>query len=168
MKRPIALMTVSLLLTDLMITGIVLARAETNDEAAIRKLVKQFDAAMNSKSVDSFMMLCVRDPETVYFEDGLPLQIRGYDAFRNYVGSIFGQVSQFHQGTEIERVLVDQNVAVVVSLVRAAWTDSSGHQRETSRFTQVFRRVGNRSLLWHEHVSVPFDETTGKAVLDAK
>jgi quercetin dioxygenase-like cupin family protein len=50
------------------------------------------------------------------------------------------------------------------------WTDKSGanSHRLRYRYTQILKRADGKWLIWHEHLSVPYDPETGKAVLDAK
>jgi uncharacterized protein (TIGR02246 family) len=118
-----------------------------NDEAEIRAAVKRFDAAFNSHKTDDFLALYTPDGDSIYFEEVMPLQIKGRDAFRKYVDSSFTQTSQLHQETTVERVIADRNVAAAACM--------------------VFKKLGGNWLIWHEHYSLPYNEATGKIVFDA-
>ena len=168
MRRTFA--AVSIIVVAMLLAGAIgSAPAQTPDEAEIRSVIKQFDADMSSRNGGALLALYVPDPEAVYFEEVLPLQIVSFGAFRKFAeDSIFKQVSRLHQETQVERIKVDRNLAVAVSLIRVSWTDAAGEQFQTGRFTQVFSKVGGKWLIWHEHYSVPFDQATGKAIFDAK
>jgi len=67
-------------------------------------------------------------------------------------------------------VEVNGNVAAAHYTLLMTWTDKSGGRshRLRYRYTQILKRAGGKWLIWHEHLSVPYDPETGKAVLDAK
>jgi len=144
------------------------AFATKNDDAEIRAAVKRFDAAFNSRRTDDFLALYTDDADAIYFEEVLPLQIRGRDAFRKYVDSAFTETSLLHQETTVEKVIADGNIAAAVCIVQASWTDTTGKHSQFGRFTMVFKKVNSKWLIWHEHYSLPYDEATGKAVFDAR
>jgi uncharacterized protein (TIGR02246 family) len=138
-----------------------------NDEAEIRAAVKRFDAAFNSHNTRDFLALYTPDGDSIYFEEVVPLQIKGRDAFRKYVDLIFTQTSQLLQKTTVEGIIADRNVAAAACIVRASWTDTSGQHSQVGRFTMVLKKLDGKWLIWHEHYSLPCDDTTGKAVFDA-
>lgn len=144
------------------------AFAATSDEAKIRAAVERFDAAFNAHKTEDFLALYSPDANSIYFEEVLPLQIRGRDAFRKYIDASFTQTSNLHQVTTVEKVIADGNLAVAVCIVRASWTEKSGNISQVGRFTMIFKKLNGKWLIWHEHYSLPYDPANNKAVFDAE
>jgi len=144
------------------------AYAATSEEAEIRAAVERFDAAFNAHKTDDFLALYSTDADSIYFEEVLPLQISGRDAFRKYVDTIFTQTLNLHQVTTVEKVIAEGDLAAAVCMVRASWTEKSGNISQVGRFTMIFEKLDGKWLIWHEHFSVPYDPATSKAVFDAK
>ena len=143
------------------------AAAASNDEAAIRDVMKRWDDAINSNDMPRFLSLYVQDPGAVYFEEDAAQPIAGFESFRQYAQSTLKPELQNHSQTTVETVLVDQSIAVAVCVVNYRYVDptrSKVPHSEVERSTMVFKKVDGSWLIWHEHFSLPYDYDTGKVV----
>ena len=106
--------------------------------------------------------------DLVFFEDTTPLQFKGTSALRTDLQGFIEGTSQIHAEMEGVSVVVSGDLAAAHYVMPFSWTDESGSYSERARYTQVLKRVNGKWLIWHEHFSVPFDLTTGKAVIEAR
>jgi uncharacterized protein (TIGR02246 family) len=161
-------------LAPLVLVGIAIvllsySRASSDtDRAEIMALNQRLITAYNKKDISAAMACYSDDSNAIFFEDTIPLQLdkaglrKGNEIF-------YQSVSAFHVRMESVEVLISGNLAVVRYIAPATWTDKNGGTHsQTSRYTQVDRKEGGEWLIWHEHLSVPFDPATGKAALNAK
>jgi ketosteroid isomerase-like protein len=137
-------------------------------KAEIIALNEQQLAAFNKKDLDGVMAFYVDDKDAVFYEDAIPFQLDGPNALRKLDQEFFGSASQVHAGMEAISVVVSGDLGAAHYTLPLTFTDKDGTHSIRGRFTQVLKRVGGRWLIWHEHLSVPYDPATGKAVLDAK
>ncbi len=99
-----------------------------------------------------------------------PLQYVGAETFRNHWDEGFSSI-QGPFGYEIAdlSITVGDDVAFTHCLGRSSATLPTGQKiGNWLRWTACFRKIGGKWLIVHEHVSVPFDVKTGRAVLDLK
>jgi ketosteroid isomerase-like protein len=107
-------------------------------------------------------------PDIVYFDVVPPLQYRGIAAvrqnflrwFESYKGPIGQDIRDLH-------VVASADSAFASMLIRASGTLQNG--REVSywvRATVSCQRSDQGWLIVHEHVSVPVDIASGRAVMD--
>ena len=67
------------------------------------------------------------------------------------------------------KIVAGDTVAFSRGLERMTGTLKNGQKFDTwVRFTECYRKTNGRWLAIHDHISVPVDLDTGKAVLDAK
>jgi ketosteroid isomerase-like protein len=76
-------------------------------------------------------------------------------------------LGRYHARAEAISVVVSGDLAAAHYIVPITWTDNHGTHFQRSRCTDVLKKIDGKWLIWHEHFSVPYDPTTGKAVLDA-
>ena len=138
------------------------------DKAEIMALNQRVLAAYNKRDVSAAMACYSDDSNAIFFEDTIPFQVNKA-GLRKGNEIFFQSVSTFHVRMEAVEVLVSGNLAVVRYTAPSTWTDKSGGTHsQTSRYTQVDRKEGGNWFIWDEHLSVPYDPATGKAVLNAK
>jgi uncharacterized protein (TIGR02246 family) len=146
------------------------ARAASNDESAIRDVMKRWDDAINTNDLPRFLSSYVQDASVVHFEENTEKPVVGFESFRQYAESDLKPEFQDHARTTIETVLVDQSVAVAVCVVNYRYVDatrSTEPHSEVERLTMVFKKVDGNWLIWHEHFSLPYDYDTGKVVFES-
>lgn len=136
-----------------------------NDEAAIRELLDRFVIAFRKKDVDGVM--APFGPNIVSFDILPPLQTIGAKTFVTHWQQFF----EVHQGSiHVEfpdiRIVVSDDVAFSYCVHRIKGTLKTGEQTDWwLRWTACFRKTNNRWLIVHEHVSVPVDLESGKALV---
>jgi ketosteroid isomerase-like protein len=138
----------------------------TSTHSEIRALLERRSDAVWNKDIDRLMSFY--SPDTVYFDIVPGLQYTGSAAlrrrflewFENFEGPIGQEVRDLH-------ISAGGDVAVAYMLIRASGTLKNG--REVGywvRVTSAGQRSDGRWLITHEHVSLPVDMGSGRAVTD--
>lgn len=145
------------------------AAAKSDDKAAITKRIDEWKAQMRARDLDGVMTMYAA--EVVAFDVVPPLEFRGADAYRKsyqnfmdtYAGPIETEVRDFD-------VVVSGDLAVSRGFTRFTGKEKASGAESTVwvRVTESWRRKNGQWRIIHEHVSVPVDFATGKAVLDLK
>jgi ketosteroid isomerase-like protein len=109
-------------------------------------------------------------PGVVAYDIVPPLQYVGADAYRKDYEEFF---AQYEGPIDIElrdlHIIAGDGVAFATSLQRISGTLKNGQKSDVwVRVTNGFRKLNGRWLATHDHVSVPVDLASGKAVLDLK
>ena len=139
-----------------------------NDEAAIRDLIDRFADAFRDKDVDRVMVPFAKD--VVSFDIVPPLETAGADTFVTHWQQFFGS----HQGPiHVEfpdvRIAAGDDVAFSYCVHRIKGTLKNGQATDWwLRWTACYRKINGTWLIVHEHVSVPTDLKSGKALTDLK
>jgi len=138
-----------------------------SDRATISALYDQFVRAFEKKDLDGVMAVYVRDRSLFVFDVLPPREYTGWDAYRGDYKAFFAAVS----GPLSERVS-ELQITVVGDVAYAhgighisGRLKPSGRVDLALRFTDVWRKMHGRWLIVHEHLSVPIDLATGKAVM---
>ena len=137
-------------------------------EAEIRSWLDQFIKVFTEKNVDSIMSLYADD--VVAYDIVPPLQYVGKQAYRKDYESFLAQY-QGNLRVEVKDLNVgasgDLGYATGLELIGGTLTN--GQQSEIwARFTTLFRKVNGKWLDFHDHISVPTDMESGKAMLELK
>jgi ketosteroid isomerase-like protein len=141
------------------------ASATPADDAQIKVLYDQFTRDFNAKDVDAIMKLYAPGKELLVFDVVPPRQYSGWDAYRKdwqdffagYKGALKFTISDLSYQTS-------GNLGFGHSIQRVVGTDTKGNPSDmTVRVTDVYRRIGSKWLIVHEHVSIPVNLDTGKA-----
>jgi ketosteroid isomerase-like protein len=141
---------------------------KNNDEIAIKRVIEGYVEAFRTKDLDGIMSMYA--PEVVTFDVVPPLQYVGADAMRKRWEEAFSEFSG-PIGYEIAELsmTVGEDMAFTHSFNRTSATLPTGQQiRVWVRWTACWRKIGGKWLLVHDHISVPVDVQTGRAVLDLK
>ncbi len=157
----------SILETQLKAWGNMTAEEEkTKDQAAIRELIDGFVKAIRTQDVDGVMSVFA--PEVVSFDLGPPLQHGGGEAFRKRWQDLFESYQNpIDYAVRELAVTAGENTAFSHSLNRISGTMKNGRKTERwLRWTACYVKTNGRWLIVHEHVSVPADQRSGKAMLD--
>lgn len=138
------------------------------DEAAIRALLDRFAEAFRDRDVTGVMAPFAR--EIISFDIVPPLQTIGAEAFVTHWEQFF----ESHQGPiHVEfphvSIAVADDVAFSYCVHHITGQLKSGEQTDWwLRWTACYRKREGKWLIVHEHVSVPTDLSTGKALVDLK
>jgi ketosteroid isomerase-like protein len=134
-------------------------------ESEIEALLDSRSEAIRIKDVDR--LLSFYAPDVVYFDIPPPLQYVGSEALRgrflHWFESYEGPIRQeIHDLT----VLAGGDVAVTSMLIRSGGTLKNGQEVSLwVRATSSFHRSNDSWLITHEHVSLPVDLESGRAVM---
>jgi ketosteroid isomerase-like protein len=141
------------------------ARDRAADEAEIRALIESLADAVRRRDVDAMLACC--GPEIASFDLVPPLKHAGEDAIRRvWANALSGVEGQIEYDRHYLELMVGDDVAFSRSLNRFGGTRGDGsHAVSWLCETLGFRRNGGRWQLVHQHVSVPFDMDSGKALL---
>jgi len=140
------------------------------NEAEIRALWEQWAKAFKARDLDAIMALYAPGDAVVGYDIVPPLQYAGKDAYRKDYAEF---LAQYVGPIEVEyrdmRVVADDHVAFIHALERLSGTMKNGQKTDFwLRATSGLRKIDGKWLIVHDHVSVPVDFDTGKALLELK
>ncbi len=139
---------------------------KSSEEAAIRGQVNALLAAVRAMDLDKAMSLYTSD--VVSFDVEPPLQQVSAQAKRRNWSRVFA-AAEPPLGYEVRdlAIAVADDLAFAYSLNHMTVTRKSGRRMDVwVRWTACFRNVAGRWLIAHDHVSVPADVASGRALLD--
>jgi ketosteroid isomerase-like protein len=143
-----------------------MADTRVSTQAGVKGLLDSWSEGIRAKDINRLMSLYAAD--AVYFDIVPPLQIRGYDGIRkNFLRWFEGWKSAI--GQEVRDLEIQENgdLAAAFMLIRASGTLKDG--REVGywlRASVCCRRSSQKWLITHEHISMPIDFSSGRAVMD--
>lgn len=138
------------------------------DEAQIQQLADDWLKALRAKDINGLMSHYV--PDILLFDILPPLEHKGISAYRK----IWSECLPYFQGSidcEIRdlNITVGLDVAFSHSLNRMSGTTTNGKKIDNwLRVTVCYRKIDGRWMVVHEHISVPIDMDTTKALFDLK
>jgi len=140
------------------------------DEAQIKALLDHWAKAFEARDINGIMSNYAPGEAVVAYDVMPPLQYKGKDAYRkdylDFIGQYDGPIQVEYRDT---RIVSGADVAYVHSLERFRGKLKSGQQSDLwLRYTGGLRKLNGTWLIVHDHVSVPADFESGKAVLDLK
>lgn len=142
--------------------------SEAAEEAQIRALIAERAKAVGEKDVNA--LLSNHAPDVVSFDVLNPLQYEGSDKVRERARKWLSSY-QTSIGYEIRDLSIrtSESVAFCHYLYRVSGTLMDGGEVNMwVRATVCLSKVDGKWMTSHEHQSVPFDVTTGKASPDIK
>jgi uncharacterized protein (TIGR02246 family) len=143
-------------------------RSKITEEAGVRAVIDALTEAVRARDVEAMLSQC--DPDIVTFDMVPPIKHKGAEAIRSiWVKTL----ASFEPPLEYEfrelDIAIGGDVAFARSLNRFGGTKTDGtHIANWLRSTLGFRKVDGRWRIVHQHISVPFDMETSKAMLDLK
>lgn len=141
---------------------------ENTVEREIRGWIDSWTKAFSAKDVDRMMELYTDD--VVAYDIVPPLQYIGKPAYRADYQQFF---AQYEDNLRVElrdlRVGASGELGYATGLEMISGTLKHGQKSNMwVRFTSLFRKLNGKWLDFHDHVSVPADIESGKALLDLK
>jgi uncharacterized protein (TIGR02246 family) len=133
------------------------------DEAEIRRMIAAWSRALEAKDVDGL----TKDyaPDAMLFDVKPPHKLTGAAAIRQVWQDCFPFFpAKFKSEHHDLRLTVGEDVAFVYGLHHIQPIDPPTHPAGQSwmRVTACYKKVNGRWLVAHEHVSMPFDCSTGQ------
>jgi ketosteroid isomerase-like protein len=135
-------------------------------QSEVRALLESWSEAARRKDIDRLMSLY--SPDIVYFDVVPPLQfigsaevrknfLRWFESYKSSIGLELHDLS----------MVASADVAAAHVLVRVSGTLNDGHVAGYwVRATVCCRRSDHGWLITHEHVSLPVDLRSGRALMD--
>jgi ketosteroid isomerase-like protein len=135
-------------------------------EEQISELLDERIRAIHAKDLPGVLSLYAAD--VVSFDIGEPLLSKGIGVIKERLQRWFdtyrGPINQEMNGLEVDG---EENVAFSYCLMRTDGTSEKGEQFDMwCRATTGFKKIGDRWLITHEHLSEPIDLKTGKGLFD--
>ena len=139
-----------------------------NDEMLIRQQIDTFVQAFRTRNVN--LMMSLFSPEMVSFDIIPPLQYVGSDVYTKVWKETF---ELFLDPIDIEisdlTIIADKSIAFSYCFLRLKATMVNEHKIDYwERLTCCFQKIEDKWLIVHEHVSLPADLKSGKAIMDLK
>jgi len=138
------------------------------DEADIRQQIDALTAAVRDMDLESAMLRYA--PDIVSYDIVAPLRHVSADAKRHNWIDVFA-VCERPLGYEVRdlAITVADDVAFGHSLNHVTATFKNGTRTDVwVRWTACFRKIHGRWLIAHDHVSVPADVASGRALVDLR
>jgi ketosteroid isomerase-like protein len=159
--------TLVLILSELTVPSF----AKSNDEAQIKALEQTFQEAFKAKDVDAIMKVYAPGDQLFVFDVVPPRQYVGSDAYKKDWEDTFaafdGPVT--FELTDLAITTDGHGLAYGHSIQHVTGKMKGGDPLDlTVRVTDVYKKIGGKWLIVHEHVSVPVDLQTGKPDLQSK
>jgi uncharacterized protein (TIGR02246 family) len=139
---------------------------DDNEAQEIRGWIDRWTKAVSAKDVDRVMELYPDD--VVAYDVVPPLQYIGKAAYRADFQQFFAQYeSDLRVETRDLHVGANGDLGYATGLQMISGTLKHGQKSGVwVRFTSLYRKVNGKWLDFHDHVSVPVEIQSGKAVLD--
>jgi len=146
------------------------AATTNNDKAEIRALLDRWAKAFQAHDIEGIMAIYAPGDAVVAYDIAPPLQYRGKESYRKdyqeflaqYDGPIYVEYRDM-------RIVSSGDVGFAHALERFSGKLKGGQQSDMwLRYTGGLRKMNGKWLIVHDHVSVPADFESGKAVLDLK
>jgi len=146
------------------------AHTAANDEAEIRQLLDRWAKAFRARDLNGIMSIYEPGQALVSFDIVPPLQYTGFEAYKKDYQEF---LEQFQDAIDIEyhdlSIIAGDTVAFSRGLERMSGTLKNGQKFDAwVRFTECYRKVNGHWLAIHDHISVPVDLESGRAVLNLK
>jgi uncharacterized protein (TIGR02246 family) len=135
----------------------------THDEAAIRALISQWSRALEAKDLDALTADYL--PDAVLYDVKPPYKTQGPAAIRQtWEACLPCFPKSFKSEHRDLRIAVSGDVAFCFGLHHLVVPDEPNHPATQSwiRVTACYQKVAGQWKVVHEHVSMPFDCTTGR------
>jgi len=144
------------------------AQSKNRAETDIRDWLDRWTKAFGAKNLEAIMALYADD--VVAYDVVPPLQYVGKNAYRKdyeqflaqYEGNLHVEVRDLH-------IDASGDLGFATGLELISGVLKSGQKSDVwIRFTSLYRKTNGHWLDFHDHVSVPADMESGKAMLDLK
>ena len=142
----------------------------SNNEREVRQLLDRWGKAFRAKDTDAVMAVYGPGTALVAFDVIPPLQRVGRESYRKNYADFF---ATYEGPLDYElcdlRIFSAHDVAFIHCLERITGTLKGGEKSDLwLRVTSGLRKLNGRWFIIHDHISVPMDFATGKALLDLK
>ena len=168
MKKLVAFSVLTLAWISLLWTAS--ARTAASDTVEIRQLLDRWTTAFRARDVNGIMSIYEPGQALVAYDIVAPLQYTGFEAYKKDYQKF---LDQFQSPIDIEirdlSIVAGDTVAFSRGLERMSGILKNGEKFDAwVRFTECYRKTKGHWLAIHDHISVPVDLDSGKAMLNLK
>ena len=143
------------------------AKNRAQEENEIHQWLEQWQKACEAHDFKTVMALY--SPEVIAYDVGPPLQVKGAEAYGKGCQEFFNMLPQVKVEFRDVNIIAGRKTAVVYGFQRLDGTTKDGKKMDVwFRFTTILRKSKGQWLDVHDHVSVPVDMGSGKALMDLK
>lgn len=142
--------------------------ANTGNEGEIRKLIDDWATAVHARDIERIMAFYA--PDVIAYDLPPPLQFRGADAYRKDWETYLPMMSESMRSEMHElHIVADTESGFAHYLSHFTGDDAEGQPIDVwMRVTDCYSKIDGKWLIVHEHMSVPVDMESNKALFDAK
>ena len=142
------------------------ASTHSNDQAAIAGIEKSIAQSVEARNSRAVLANYVPGDSLIVFDAIPPREYRGWEAYRKDWQGIFDActAAPTMEITDL-KIEAEHGLAYSHSIQHFVCPAKSGKLELTMRTTDVYRKIGGKWLIVHEHNSVPADLATAKADL---
>lgn len=146
------------------------AKSAPSNEAEIRRLLDNWAKAFHSRDLGGIMSIYEPGQSLIAYDIVPPLRYTGFDAYKKDYQEF---LDQFQGPVTVEfgdlTIVAGDSVAFSHGLERMSGTLKNGEKFDSwVRFTEGYRKTNGKWHAIHDHISVPVDMASGKAVFDLK
>lgn len=144
--------------------------SQASDKTAIAATIERVRKAFEDHDANAIMANYTTGDQLLVFDVIPPREYRGWDAYKKNWEGLFGMFSgPIHNTISDVSIDVDGSLAYSHYIEDSQLTTKDGHVAAfTVRYTDIYRKIGGKWLIVHEHISAPVDLATGKADLASK
>ena len=144
--------------------------AANSNEAEIKSLYDRWKTAFEARDLDGIMSVYAPGDDVLAYDISPPLQYKGKDAYRKDYADFINQYDgPIHVEYRDMRIVSGGDVGFIHALERVSGKLKDGTQSDIwLRATSGVQKINGKWLIVHDHISVPIDFGTGKALLELK
>ena len=140
------------------------------NEAEIRDLYDQWAKVFRAHDLNGIMALYAPGDAVIAYDLIPPLQYVGHESYRKDYKAF---LDEFDGPIDIQyrdlHIVAGNDVAFIHAIERMSGTLKDGNKFDVwCRATSGLRKINGKWLIVHDHISVPADFNTGKALMDLK
>jgi len=144
--------------------------SSNNNESQIKALYDNWAKAFEAHDIDGIMAVYAPGDKLIAYDIVPPLQFKGKDAYRkDYLEFLAQYDGPIHVEYRDMRILSSGDLGVIHAVERLSGKLKNGQPSDLwLRATSAVQKIDGKWLIVHDHISVPIDFDSGKAVLDLK
>lgn len=144
--------------------------SSNNNESEIKALYDNWAKAFEAHDIDGIMAVYAPGDKLIAYDIVPPLQFKGKDAYRkDYLEFLAQYDGPIHVEYRDMRILSSGDLGVIHAVERLSGKLKNGQPSDLwLRATSAVQKIDGKWLIVHDHISVPIDFDSGKAVLNLK
>ena len=141
-----------------------------SNESEIKALYDNWAKAFEAHDIEGIMAVYAPGDKLIAYDVVPPLQFKGKDAYRkDYLEFLAQYDGPIHVEYRDMRILSGGDLGIIHAVERLSGKLKNGQLSDLwLRATSAVQKIDGKWLIVHDHISVPIDFESGKAVLDLK